>query len=343
MNRKQEDFLKELLADFKVEAAEHHEVFVSCLLELEKPDTGDHQPIVEKMFREIHSLKGAARAVSLLDIERFCQSMENVLSLVKQDKLEKSKSFFDEMHDASDLLKEMLENLEKGKRTVKAEVVANLIIRLESMKGQSTQNALNDLQPPANPDQKTEQEMYPELSTSSYNSRATVRITTEKLSSILTRAEELVIAKAYLHQYSGEIKSLLRKPSLIPDELPEISKKIDLLDRSSSRIIDDLLVDIKQTLLTPFSFITSNFPKIARDIAKDLGKEVHLSISGENIEIDKRILEGMKDPLIHILRNCIDHGIEQPVERRHFGKPDAGTISLEISQTPDNKITQVSH
>ena len=80
------------------------------------------------------------------------------------------------------------------------------------------------------------------------------------------------------------------------------------------------------------------FPKLVRDLCRDQGKEADLVIRGEEVEIDKRILEEMKDPLIHLLRNCVDHGIETPEERRRSGKPSRATITLAASQVNGSKV-----
>jgi two-component system chemotaxis sensor kinase CheA len=90
--------------------------------------------------------------------------------------------------------------------------------------------------------------------------------------------------------------------------------------------------------MLPFSTLLEIFPKMIRDLSRDQGKEVELVIMGSEVEIDKRILEEMKDPLIHLLRNCIDHGIEKPEERIKNKKQPRGIITIAISQIDSNKI-----
>src|SRR5205085_12613205 len=99
-----------------------------------------------------------------------------------------------------------------------------------------------------------------------------------------------------------------------------------------AKLVDDLLEDSKKLLLLPFSTVSASFPKMVRDLCRDQGKEADLDIHGEEIEIDKRILEEMKDPLVHLLRNSVDHGIEDPGERARRGKPSRATITLSVSQ-----------
>jgi two-component system chemotaxis sensor kinase CheA len=93
----------------------------------------------------------------------------------------------------------------------------------------------------------------------------------------------------------------------------------------------NLLEDVRGLLLLPFSTITDLFPRLVRDILRDQGKKADLNISGADLEIDRRILEVMKDPLIHIIRNCVDHGLEKPDERKALGKDETGKIDFSIS------------
>ncbi len=102
--------------------------------------------------------------------------------------------------------------------------------------------------------------------------------------------------------------------------------------------IDHLLDDVKKMIMVPFSSLFDGFHKMIRDLAKDLNKKTELKLVGENIEIDRRILERIKTPMLHILRNSIDYGIELPNERTAKGKAETGTITIVVEQTESNKI-----
>jgi two-component system chemotaxis sensor kinase CheA len=90
--------------------------------------------------------------------------------------------------------------------------------------------------------------------------------------------------------------------------------------------------------MLPFSSLLEIFPKLVRDLSREQGKEVAWVSQGEEVQTDRRILQEMKDPLNHLVRNCIDHGIEKPPERRHKNKPSRGTVTVAISQRDGNKI-----
>ncbi|MBI5248891.1 MAG: response regulator, partial [Desulfomonile tiedjei] len=108
--------------------------------------------------------------------------------------------------------------------------------------------------------------------------------------------------------------------------------------RLHGTMVDDLLEDMMNVLMLPCSSLLEIFPKLVRDLSRDASKEVNLEILGADLEIDRRILDEMKDPLIHLVRNCIDHGIERPEERVIKGKPGQAAVTIAISQVSGNQV-----
>jgi two-component system chemotaxis sensor kinase CheA len=106
-------------------------------------------------------------------------------------------------------------------------------------------------------------------------------------------------------------------------------------------VIDELQAKIKEIKMLPVSTIFEGFPRMVRDIASQQGKEVNLVISGEETELDKKVMEGIKTSLIHILRNCIDHGIEEPDVRVALGKPRYGTVKVSAFHEGDNVVITI--
>ncbi|HEY9667896.1 MAG TPA: Hpt domain-containing protein, partial [Coleofasciculaceae cyanobacterium] len=196
----------------------------------------------------------------------------------------------------------------------------------------------------------------------------TIRVESQKLDKLLTQASELVVTKGQLGDRVAEVDQIIALweewnreafvSRLTFDELerrlqtPELQPLQNfynlletrleqlgvLLNRLRSTTYEDnakletvaneLESGIHSLRLLPFSTIFNLFPRTVRDLAKQQGKEVNLVIEGGDTSVDKRILEEMKDPLLHLLRNAIDHGIETPQERQHFGKPAVATICL---------------
>jgi two-component system, chemotaxis family, sensor kinase CheA len=105
---------------------------------------------------------------------------------------------------------------------------------------------------------------------------------------------------------------------------------------------DQLQDDVSRLRMMPFETIVGGFQRMVRDIARDLGKQVRLSIIGTTVEIDKTVLDALKDPLMHLLRNSIDHGLESPEERDSFGKPPTGTIGIHVEQRGSEILMRIS-
>jgi two-component system chemotaxis sensor kinase CheA len=112
-------------------------------------------------------------------------------------------------------------------------------------------------------------------------------------------------------------------------------------ERAIGQMVDQLLEEMKQMAVQPFSALFDIFPGSVRELARDCGKEVELVIAGATLEIDRRILDEIKDPLIHLVRNAIDHGIETPAVRRAAGKPPRGTLTIEASAVEGRQVSIV--
>ena len=153
-----------------------------------------------------------------------------------------------------------------------------------------------------------------------------------------------VIKKDFSPQ-DGEVTKLLSQCDAQMQKLREHT--LNLYDHVSTQafhldpVIDELQANMKKVKLLPLSTIFDGFPRMVRDIASQQGKEVNLVISGEETELDKKVLGGIKTSLIHILRNCIDHGIEGPDVRVALGKKRCGTIKVSASHEADNVVITV--
>lgn len=349
MARKDQDFLKKLLATFRVEAAEHLEAMTSGLLALEKAsDAEKESEIIETVFREAHSLKGAARAVNQNEIEAVCQSLEGIFSTWKRSGVVRSPELFDLIHQASDSARKLLLSVETGPSPSEKGQIGQILRRLENASKGTGDRGSPQLRPTI-PDSHP---LGPAL-------EETVRISTAKLDSLLLQAEELLSAKLAASQRASQLHEILgllvdlkkewgknseflergdNRIASVESKLTNLSRLLDQDHRTLGRMVDDLLGDMKKVLMLPFSVVSELFPRLVRDLSRDQGKEVELAIQGAQIEIDRRILEELKDPLIHLVRNCIDHGIEKPEERTRKKKPPQGTIAIGVSQKNGGKV-----
>jgi two-component system chemotaxis sensor kinase CheA len=147
-----------------------------------------------------------------------------------------------------------------------------------------------------------------------------LRVDTERIDSVLNLVGELVIGKSMLMQSLGELEKRFSKD-------PLRAKFADAM-AFQTRVLNDLQKSVMKIRMVPVEQIFRRFPRIVRDLAKSCGKDVNLQISGEETDLDKTILDALSEPLSHLVRNSIDHGIESPEERLAAGKPAQGTLRL---------------
>ncbi|MHB1174272.1 MAG: hybrid sensor histidine kinase/response regulator [Sulfuriferula sp.] len=399
MAKQNDEFLKRLLATFRIEADEHLKVMSAGLFELEKMPVGARRAeIVERVFREAHSLKGAARAVNLTQIETVCQPLESVFAALKSNQLAVSPPLLDFLHQTIDALGGLLIP-QTGAPETRNPVIGRLIRQLDdALTGPLPMLAQPDAAPPhaippvstpTAPDEAVETGSVPAPIPPHSLTSKTIRVSTAKLDGVMRQVEELLSPRLASSQRARELRetaALLAgwkkervriQPTLrLVESLCEpggknneaargpqqIRKLLDYLDveqgyiktledrlaklkksaghdlRTLTGMTGSLLHDVKEMQLLPFASLLEILPRFARELAREQGKEIELLFQGGEIEIDRRILEEMKDPLIHLLRNGIDHGIEKPALRRERQKPPHGTFSVAISQQDSGKV-----
>lgn len=147
-----------------------------------------------------------------------------------------------------------------------------------------------------------------------------IRVDLSKIDGLMNNIGELVIAHSMLTQYTSMMEDQKIKS--------EIGERLDLLDR----YIRDLQESVMSVRMVPMETVFSKFPKVIRDTAKRLNKKIDFRHLGENVEIDKVMIEGLTDPLMHIVRNALDHGIESSEKRREAGKNETGTLMMSAEQ-----------
>lgn len=128
----------------------------------------------------------------------------------------------------------------------------------------------------------------------------------------------------------------------VSTRIADLARTMAVDRRRFDTLADRLLEDVKMALMLPFTTILAGFPKMVHDLARDAGKQIEFTLQGTEIEIDKRILEQIKDPLVHLVRNSIDHGIEPPAERARQRKLPKGTVTLAITQSGGKVAIQIA-
>lgn len=402
--KRDEAFRKRLLATFKVEAEEHLRVMSSGLIDLEKaPPAEQWREIIEAIYRETHSLKGAARSTNLTDIEAICQVLESIFAALKRQEMALSMEQFDLLHQAMDRTAELVLSAKAEPTPAENSDIRALIQDLQRIRKGGTLEPKQKKEPQAEATYPSvpESQAHPPiektvLAEERLRSAETVRIATTKLDTLLLQAEELIGTKLTIGQRVAELREIGdtlaawkmewsklqpevraiqgsiernnqgngHSPRSDPQEkgnagmlkvleflekneahLKTMENRLASLTRATAReqhtlgrMVDGLLKDMKQVVMLPVSSLLEIFPKLVRDLSRDQGKEVELVMRGQEIEIDKRILAEMKDPLIHLVRNCVDHGIEKPQERAQKQKPTRGLIVIAFESKNSNQV-----
>jgi two-component system, chemotaxis family, sensor kinase CheA len=383
MPSQDDELLKRLLVTFKVEAQEHIETIASGLVELEQAPTEARQKsVLDTIFRSAHSLKGAARAVNVTDIEAVCQSLESVFASLKRREITPTPELFDLLHRSVDSLGQLLALIDSPASAAPARSRASDMVRAlkDVLAGKPSVNLPLPAETPV--EIPISSETIHAGEEEKRNVAGTVRVSTSKLDAVLLQAEEMLSAKQAGAQRVAKLRHVCHAPaewkkkwSRVRPDLrslqhslqnkeerngrgangPQLERLMEFLEwsgdfietletnlgelaqtaahdqRAVASMVDNLLDEMQKVVMQPFSTLLDIFPRLARELSREQGKEIELSIQGSDIEIDRRILEEMKDPLIHLARNCVDHGIETPAERTRNGKAARGTITLSVS------------
>lgn len=162
----------------------------------------------------------------------------------------------------------------------------------------------------------------------------TLKVDQAKIDRLMSLIGEMVVAKNALPYLASRAEH--------QHGVRELSREIKAQYAVINRIAEEMQDSIMQVRMLPVSSIFQRFPRLIRDISRKLGKEVNLELIGEDTEADKNIIESLADPLIHILRNSLDHGLELPDERVRLGKPAIGRLEIRASQEADRVLIQIS-
>ncbi|RZS78720.1 two-component system chemotaxis sensor kinase CheA [Pigmentiphaga kullae] len=164
---------------------------------------------------------------------------------------------------------------------------------------------------------------------------ATIRVDTARFDQILNLSGEIGLTKNRLSCLRDALLGASRRDDAAAETLDAVFSQLDTL-------VSDLQSAVMMARMQPVGRVFQKYSRLARDLARQLGKDVELNITGGETEVDKTILDELNDPLVHLIRNAVDHGIETMVERRSVGKPARGTVHLSARQTGDSIVIEVS-
>lgn len=333
-----DDFELTLKSGFLEEASGLLADAEQCFLNLES-SAGDCS-VLEQIFRLAHNLKGSAKAVGFEDLSHFTHQLESLLLKIKKNEIPINSASVDLLLRCNDHVRMMIDGL-RADFNAKFES-ESLLSEIEAM--------LNGQMPAASePDaHKTEEAPAADVhapqfeiavapkeakpaasaqppSSGGAHAEESIRVSFARLERLLNFVGEMVILQTVLREQATKVDSHTLNRTV--DQLGKVTKEVQDISMSLR------MVPIKQTF--------QKMQRIVRDTARALNKEIHFEISGEETEVDKTLLEKIGDPLVHMVRNAVDHGIENAERRAASGKPSTGHIRLSAYHRSGSLIIEV--
>lgn len=342
-----DDLMQQLLRTFREEADEHLQAINTALLRYERsPEADEQQQMIRTAFRAAHSLKGAARAVSMTEVQTLAHALETVFQHVRDHQRALNSVECDRLYEAVDLLRLIL----KGD----TQPVDGLADILHQIVGESAAEVRPGAALPAE-----------SPGDSATAADETIRVSLRKLDDLMVEAGEMLVLRISANARMDEIRSInhqlanwskawaelrtlltrheqatMLEPYLaLADSMQTVIEAMSRLEHTTYRdtmrmeVVSGNLQDkVRHIRMIPFNTHRLMLERMVRDVARAEDKQVRFEIVGEHTEMDKKVLELLKDPLTHLLNNAVAHGIEAPDEREATGKPREGLIRISVQQ-----------
>ena len=327
----------ELLNDFIIEAKANIDQMEELLLKAEC--LTDNSENIDALFRAAHSIKGTAGFFGLSKITTLAHIMESVLDELREKNLTINNSIVDALIHGVDVMRKLINDHDadidnivddlKQILTTKNDNDSNKI-SLDEMQSaallweqllQSENEPVNKVGLPSKPKEI-------KIHNDKILTDDSIRVKVSSLNSLLNLTGEIVLMR-------NQLLRLTKDPEKNKQELAILSKNIDVL-------ITNLHKEVMKTRMQPIGTIFNKFPRMVREIAKNLGKKVQIELKGLDVKIDRSMIEALIDPLTHLARNSIDHGIEFPSERSDKGKDSQGKIILQAKYENGRVIIDIS-
>ena len=314
--------MDDLLSDFLTETHEGLSAVDEALLRLERAP--DDAPTLAEVFRQVHTIKGTCGFLGLSRLEKVAHAGETILGLYRDGSLKVTPEGITLIFAAVDAIRKIVVGLEQhgqepdGDDSAVIEAL-DAAARGESVTMQTAPMPESEAAPvastvvssaPAAP--RPSEAVTEAVQTESATAQQTIRVSVEVLEDLMTLVSELVLTRNQLMQ-------LARVSS---------DSQISVPLQRLSHITSELQEGVMKTRMQPIGNAWAKLPRLVRDLANELGKKIDLEMRGADTELDRQVLELIKDPLTHMVRNSGDHGLEKPADRRAAGKPETGRILL---------------
>jgi two-component system chemotaxis sensor kinase CheA len=304
---------RELIKDYLDDAGGHLNALDASLLSLEK--SGYNANIIRNMLGPLHTLKGNSGMMGFESMQVYIHKVEDLLKKVLDEGTAPG-NMIDLLFDTVSVIRSALQEVEKE------QIIASDLT--EKARAIDALLAGGETGP-----QRQEVEISSYLGTKT----ETIKVDFKRLDDLLNLVGELVIFKTRLNQIGEKTKAEIATKSL----RNELKDALELMGKT----IAGLQEGIMKARMLPVGHVFHKFPRLVRDLSRSLRKEVRLVFEGEETEIDKTVIDALDEPLLHMIRNAVDHGIESPEERRAKGKNPEGQITLSATQESNYVIIRV--
>ena len=348
--------MAEIVEGFIVESNEILEKLGPDLLELEKNPTNSELHNV--IFRAVHTLKGTSSFLGFEQLTSLSHKCEDVLNKIRRGELQVTSDKMDVMFEAYDILKVIVQRIEaKNGEPVD---LTNVIQRLEeivqgktvtvarSSEVAATQSEAGDESGEAedkphipaeaakqggDENNPKPQESAGQQTSQSKAADTSIRVDVSRLDLLMNLVGELVLGRNRLSQIAHQVGEQYENLP-IARELTETNSHIDF-------ITTEIQMAVMKTRMLPISKVFNKLPRLVREVTKEMGKEIELVLVGEETELDKSLIEELNDPMVHLMRNAADHGVEMPQERLAMGKPAKGTVTVRAEHEGNHIVISI--
>ncbi len=325
--------------EFLVECDEILDI-VSSKLQLMEKGVFD-KSVLDDLYRNVHSLKGSAYLFSFNNLGDIAHAMESSLEKVRNGTHSPSSQLLNFLFKSLEVVEAMLKRM-KARESDEAFIpviqvivkalhkASEFLIETEAKTSVQIDEPSSSLPPEARVNEDAILTMpAPQVHGSKEKEPeglGSIRVPVSLLDSLMTLMGEMVLVRNQVLQYSNKTDDL---------EFLSMSKRLNV-------VTSEIQGEMMKTRMQPIGNVLEKFNRVVRDLSHDLKKNIHLVIHGSDTELDKSLLEAIKDPLTHIVRNSCDHGIETPEIRRQSGKPEAGSVTIKSYHEGGQVVIEVS-
>lgn len=327
-----------------IDITQFHEVFFAESLEnLDTMESGllaigpgaNDREAIDAIFRAVHSVKGGSATFGFPDVADFAHAIETVLGEIRADRLATTPAAVEALLQAVDTLREMIEAARAGAvadaaRVASSRVEMHRLLGVPSpggMAGDAAEQGDDGLRPAIDRRRGERRVQGDRRGTAAVPT--SMRVDVRKIDSLVSRVGDVLLAQSAM---TGLVDALDPNPS------GPLRDALVRLERHTR----ELQVSAMQLRMVPIEQAFGRFPRLVHDLGLRLGKSVELLIEGAATEVDRNVIEKIGDPLLHLVRNSLDHGLEIPGQRVRLGKSRTGTLRLSATQQSDHVVIEVS-